>query len=79
MTTQLARWGNSLGLRIPKGLADRAQLVEGDAVQLAVEDGAIIVRAARPQYRLDDLIKGITSKNRHKGTDWGRPVGREAW
>jgi antitoxin MazE len=79
MTTQLAKWGNSLGLRIPKTLAVEAELTEGDVVEVSVEHGAIIIRPARPRYSLEDLVAAITDKNRHEEMDWGRPVGRETW
>ena len=35
-TTQLAKWGNSLALRIPRALADGAELKEGDPVRVSV-------------------------------------------
>ena len=34
---------------------------------------------ARTTYTLDQLVEGITEENRHAETDWGLPVGREAW
>lgn len=79
MTTQLARWGNSLGLRLPKSVAQAARLEEGDAVEILVEDGTILVRPARPTYVLRDLVARITPKNRHGQTEWGSVVGRESW
>jgi antitoxin MazE len=77
--TQLAKWGNSLGLRIPKAVADEAQVREGDVVDLTVENNAIIVRPAKPQYSLDELVKRITARNRHGETSWGQPAGNESW
>jgi antitoxin MazE len=80
METKIHRWGNSLGLRIPKSFAAEAQVEEGSTVDISVEDGDIIVRAVHPRtYSLDDLLEGITPANRHDATDWGEPVGREAW
>ena len=79
MTTQVSKWGNSLGLRLPKSVAVEARLGEGDAVDVSVERGAIVIRPARPKYSLDALVKGITRDNRHGETDWGKPAGNEAW
>ncbi len=31
------------------------------------------------KYNLEELVKGITKKNRYKETDWGSPVGNEVW
>lgn len=80
MSTQLAKWGNSLAVRIPAGLAERARLEEGDRVELSVaEDGALVIRAVSRPYDLDELVAGITPENRHDETDWGEPVGKETW
>lgn len=79
MTTQVARWGNSLGLRLPKAVTQEAGIQDGDAVDVSVQDGAIVIRPAKPKYALDDLVSRITSKNRHGETAWGKPAGREPW
>ncbi len=79
VTTQVARWGNSLGLRLPKSVAGDAQIAEGDTVDVSVEDGAIVIRPARPRYDLAALVRKITPQNRHHESDWGRPLGREMW
>jgi len=78
--TQLAKWGNSLAVRIPKRVIESARLREGDEVTLAVgKDEAIVMRPARRRYRLHELVSRITARNRHDETDWGPPVGKEAW
>jgi len=80
LKTQVARWGNSLAVRIPKPLAETACLREGEQLSLSVaKDGAIVLRAARRKYRLEELVSKITSKNRHRETEWGAPVGEEIW
>jgi antitoxin MazE len=79
MTTQVAKWGNSLGLRLPKSVAGDARIAEGDTVDVSVQDGAIIIRPARARYALADLVKQITPRNRHTEADWGGPQGREVW
>ncbi|MEO5926766.1 MAG: AbrB/MazE/SpoVT family DNA-binding domain-containing protein [Bryobacteraceae bacterium] len=77
---QIAKWGNSLAVRLPRGIVRDAGLVEGDRVLLDVtEDGAILLRAGRPKYSLDELVSGITPKNRHREADWGKAVGKEVW
>lgn len=43
--TRIVRIGNSRGIRVPKPLLDQAQLP--DEVELSVEPGRIVVRAAR--------------------------------
>ena len=77
--TQIARWGNSLGLRLPKSVALEAQVGEGDTVSVSVKNGAIVVRPNRPTYSLEQLVAKITPRNRHSESDWEPPVGDEAW
>jgi antitoxin MazE len=77
--TQIAKWGNSLGLRLPKSVAREAQLGEGDTVDVSVKNGAIVIQPSRPRYALEDLVAKITARNRHVESDWGAPVGHEAW
>jgi antitoxin MazE len=58
----------------------KANLQEGDAVEFEVQSpGVIIVRAARVQSSLQDLVAKITPKNRHQETEWGKPLGGEIW
>lgn len=76
---RLSRWGNSLGLRLPKALAAEARIGEGDTVEVSVEEGSIVMRPARPAYSLEELVSKITPRNRHQETGWGEPVGREQW
>lgn len=80
MQTKIQRWGNSLGLRIPKSFAQEAGVHAGSDVDLTVEGGRLIVSpAGRPKYQLADLLSGVTSTNVHKEIDTGAPIGREAW
>ena len=78
--TTVSKWGNSLAVRIPHAIAKQASLRQGDCVALALDsDGTIVMRSTRPKYELSELVSRITSKNRHRETDWGRPRGGESW
>jgi antitoxin MazE len=76
---RIARWGNSLAVRIPRALAEQARLAEGAEVELVVEQGCLAIRPRAPAYELDELVANITAENRHEEVDWGEPEGREAW
>jgi antitoxin MazE len=60
MQVQVARWGNSLGLRIPKDIAAQAGLREGVRVEIEAEGGRIIISPARRRYALAELLEGMT-------------------
>ena len=78
-TTHLAKWGNSLALRIPKAVAEDAQLQEGDSVNVTVGGEGLVIQLARRKYALGQLVSRITAKNRHEETNWSGPVGKETW
>jgi len=77
----VTRWGNSLGLRIPKGIATDAGLNAGDTVCIINAEEGILIKKVRkrPQYKLEDLVSRITDENKHTATDWGEPKGKELW
>lgn len=80
MHTSIQRWGNSLGLRIPKSFAVEAGFEAGSTVEIAIEDGELIVRpVARVTYDLSSMVRDITAKNLHEAVETGAPAGREAW
>lgn len=80
MKTQLAKWGNSLAIRIPKPVAEAAKLRAGDHLELAAEGpGTVKIRKRKQKPKLDELLRGIKPANLHSETDWGAPVGRELW
>jgi antitoxin MazE len=80
MVTKLQKWGNSIAVRIPRGLARDLGVQEGTAVDLKVENGKLLVApVARAAYSLDELLAGITAANRHGQWDTGDPLGAEAW
>jgi len=79
MRSEIAKWGNSLALRLPKSLAADAGFAEGTPVELSAQNGKLIIALARPKYRLADLLAQITPDNHHDEVDWGAPKGTEEW
>lgn len=80
MQTRIQKWGNSLGLRIPRSFAAEAQVEEGAAVDLSVENGRLLVRPLRVRkYALRVLLRKVNPRNLHGEVSTGKAVGREAW
>jgi antitoxin MazE len=78
--TIIAKWGNSLAVRLPQAIAKEARFAEGDRLSLELDaGGSIVLRPTRRRYTLDQLTSRITAKNRHGETDWGAPTGKESW
>lgn len=60
--SKVARWGNSLGFRIPQEGVDQLQLKEGESVNVRVKDDTITIRRAkkRKKWTESELLKGVT-------------------
>jgi antitoxin MazE len=80
MTTTLQKWGNSLAVRIPKTVANDIALGAGEAVDLRIANGQIVIAPIRAKkYRCEELVARINRKNRHPEVETGKSQGREAW
>lgn len=82
MIAKVKKWGNSQGLRLAKDVLDHAHIDVGDEVDVAVDDGVIVVapvKRTRGKHQLDDLVSRIPSDYEANEVDWGAPVGREVW
>lgn len=78
MQTTIQKWGNSLAIRIPKAFVREANVAYGTPVDLSVDDGKIVIDPhTEPDYRLDDLLKGVTKRNIHAEVDTREVIGRE--
>ena len=80
MITRIQKWGNSLGLRIPRALAEDAEVGEGSSVDISVRRGSLVIRPVkRQEYRLEDLLAAVKPSNLHEEVEVSEPVGGEAW
>ncbi|MGH9361366.1 MAG: AbrB/MazE/SpoVT family DNA-binding domain-containing protein [Thermoanaerobaculia bacterium] len=82
MITKVQKWGNSQGLRLSKQLLGDAEIAVGDAVDVVVRDGTLVVtplRRVRGGHDLRDLVRRIPEDYEPEEVDWGPPVGREVW
>lgn len=79
MIAAVAKWGNSLALRIPNAFAREISVREGVSVDISVTNGALLVRPVEEAhvYDLDALLCGITEENRHGEVATGKSVGNE--
>lgn len=68
MPTKLCKWGNSLGLRMPQHIAERASLHAGDYLYIRLMDsGDIVIRAVTERevhagYATDESPSMIKNK-----------------
>ncbi len=88
--TVVKTWGNSLGVRIPKKVADALKLHDGSQIKVSLEGSKIVLESeSNPFFDLSQdlnlmtLLSKITSKNKHssdedESTD-DEAVGQEVW
>jgi len=74
------KWGNSAAVRIPASMMEAAHLQLDEEVDVREEGGRIVIEPLRQKtFNLDELLKAITSSNRHEPLDFGPPAGNEVW
>jgi antitoxin MazE len=78
MSAKIQKWGNSLGIRIPKAIIEQVALSENSEVEIEHRDGAIIIYPVKNQLNLNDLVAKITKSNLHKEDD-DLVLGNEVW
>jgi antitoxin MazE len=73
---KVAKWGNSIAVRVPKRLADELGLAPGETVELEKRGTRLTIEAAAkpriPHYRLEDLLAQIKpGQEPPPCDDWG--------
>lgn len=80
MLQKIDRWGNSLGLRLPKVMTEQLSLNEGSSVVVTIEKNALVLRPQKKHSEtLKQLLGRIAPNNLHGAVDWGKPRGKEIW
>jgi antitoxin MazE len=79
MKTQIGRWGNSLGIRIPKYIAEELALTVNGEVECRLENGVMMVYPVNKygKYTLEQLIAAELEDDPE--VNWGQAVGDEEW
>ncbi|TGM29086.1 AbrB/MazE/SpoVT family DNA-binding domain-containing protein [Leptospira levettii] len=78
MESTVQKWGNSLGIRIPKVFAKELELNDGSHVEVIQEGNRIIIYPYTKQT-LEQKLKKINAKNLHNEVESGNSVGNEFW
>lgn len=78
MSVKIQKWGNSLGVRIPKAVIEKVNLVENSEVEIESKNGTIVIFPAKKEYLLDALLEQITKSNLHSEEEF-RSQGNEVW
>lgn len=80
MLTNIQKWGNSQGIRIPKSVMSELDFSSEQPVELIVEDGKLIIKKAKsPRRNICELFADYTGDAPCGEIDWGEKVGNEVW
>jgi antitoxin MazE len=75
MVVTLQKWGNSIGVRLPRPMLEQVGLQEGSQVEVLAEGDHLVIR--RKRLKLADLLAQCKPENRPDPIDFGPPAGRE--
>jgi antitoxin MazE len=78
MEAVIRKWGNSPAVRLNLAAMKAAAFDIEQHVTIKATRGRIVIEPSKKlDFKLDDLIAGITRSNTHGEVDFGGPVGRE--
>ena len=66
MKITIKKWGNSLGIRIPKPFADEMGIDENSIVEMDVVGGVIVIKPVKKGRTLKELMDDVTEENTHR-------------
>ena len=78
----ISKWGNSLGFRIPRGIADSMDIQAGDTLEITPAEGGLLLKKAKntgKRYALADILDSFVPSSVHAEVDFGKPQGKEIW
>jgi antitoxin MazE len=78
MSVKIQKWGNSLGVRIPKTVIEKVNLSENSEVEIESKNGSIVIFPVKKEYSLDSLLEQITKSNLHTEDEF-KIEGNEVW
>ena len=70
-------WGNSQGIRIPKGILEEMQLKISDVLELEIKDDTIVLRKQFIHKSFEERLAEYNGEISVCDFDWGDPVGSE--
>ncbi len=78
--SRVTKWGNSLGVRIPKGFIQELHLGDGSSVEISIVDGSLTIKpVVESRFTLTELLAKVTPENLHGEIDSGKARGKEAF
>jgi len=74
---QIVKWGNSLAVRIPKPVVEKARFREGDSLEVEAAAAGVVELRRPVTPTLAQLVSQITPDNRYSEISIGAEFGKE--
>ncbi len=81
MTTNIQKWGNSQGIRLPKHLLDSIKWNENEEIEITAQNGKLVIEKVvhKERKNIKELFANFDGEYTPQNVDWGEPVGDEVW
>ena len=79
MKTKIQKWGNSLGVRLPKSITEQKALRAGLGVSVVIKNDQIVIEEVENDISLESLLEAVSEDNIHQETKWSEARGNEVW
>lgn len=85
MRTNLAKWGNSAAIRIPRAILEELNIdsnnFESISFNMDIEGDKLILKKKQEKTKFEILAEKSKGEklNPKVDIDWGNPVGKEVW
>ncbi len=63
--TKVSRWGNSLAVRLPAALLERAHIDQNDDVEISVQGDEITIKRVAHKVTMEELLRNFDPE-RHR-------------
>jgi antitoxin MazE len=81
-STKVSSWGNSLGVRLPRGMLVAADIQNNTELDVRLEKGSLILTPKKGKKKtLPQLLKNVRPATDSDMQAWSqmKPVGKEVW
>ena len=76
-TLKITKWGNSQGVRLPKGALNLLSLNIGDELSIGIMNGKIILSPVKNEFKFSDLFSNYIGETKQKEYWNDSPTGKE--
>jgi antitoxin MazE len=80
MRSKARKWGNSLGVLLPKSITDELSVVDGTQLEIDCDgDQITIKKVKKTTYKLTELLRDYPKPAKGSEVAWGPKRGHEEW